>query len=196
MVVGLGNPGAKYEDTRHNVGFRVVDEVASRLSAPPWGRWRGSLVAEAVLEGRRLLLAKPQTFMNLSGSAVAELIETGGDPSPPLLVVHDDLDLPFGRLRVKEGGGHGGHNGLRSILDALGTGAFTRLKVGIGRPEDGSDVTEHVLAPFGAGERAVLSDLLLRAAHAVESVILEGPARAMNRFNENPEKGREAWKTS
>ncbi len=196
VVVGLGNPGAQYETTRHNVGFMVVDALAARLKSGVWRRAGRSLVDEALLEGRRLLLAKPQTFMNRSGKAVEELLAVEEAPCPRLLVVHDDLDLPLGRLRIRDGGGHGGHNGLRSILEILGTGAFVRLKVGIGRPAEGEGVTEHVLSPFEAGEQAVLPGVLLRATDAVESIILEGPERAMNRFNWNQEKGREAWKTS
>lgn len=182
VVVGLGNPGERYEDTRHNVGFMVLDELGRRLVGRRWERAGRSLLGVAKLGQADLLLVKPQAFMNRSGTAVRELLETE-EPWPRLIVVHDDLDLPYGSLRIREGGGHGGHNGVRSILEQLGSGAFLRLKAGIGRPSEGEGVTEHVLSPFTAEERVALPDLLVQAADAVECIVLEGPARAMNRFN-------------
>lgn len=183
LVVGLGNPGPRYEATRHNVGFRVVDLVAHRWGAAAWREACRSLVTE--VDRPPAVLAKPATFMNRSGLAVAALLAREPLPLERVVVVHDDLDLPFGRLKIRDGGGHGGHNGIRSIVEALGDGGFLRLKVGIGRPEQGEDVAEFVLSPFGAGEEAVLSDLLARAADALESIVIEGPLRAMHRFHSN-----------
>lgn len=183
LVVGLGNPGPRYEATRHNVGFVVVDRFASRGDAGPWRQACGSLVAEARCGDDGVLLAKPQTFMNRSGVALRALAERTGLAPDHVLVVHDDLDLPFGRLRVRIGGGAGGHNGIRSAVEELGTGDFLRLKVGIGRPEPGGDVVAFVLSPFTQEEQAVLPDLIGRAADALGSIIVEGPLRAMNRFH-------------
>jgi PTH1 family peptidyl-tRNA hydrolase len=140
-------------------------------------------VAAARWEGREVLLAEPQTYMNRSGEALRELMEQAGVELERVLVVHDDLDLPFGRLRIRTAGGTGGHNGLRSILEALGTGEFLRLKVGIGRPEEPAGVVEHVLSPFSPGEKAELPAVIERAAQAVESIIVEGPSRAMHRYH-------------
>lgn len=133
--------------------------------------------------GAAVALARPQTYMNRSGLAVRLLLEAAGAAVSELLVIHDDIDLPFGRLRVRPGGGHGGHNGLRSILESLGTGDFPRLKIGIGRPEEGVDVVDHVLSSFRPEEEADLPALLCAAADAAESILLEGPLLAMNRFN-------------
>lgn len=182
-MIGLGNPGLQYENTRHNLGFQVADRLAERAGFPPWqGRFR-SRVTGGRWSGQTVLLAKPQTYMNRSGAAVTSLIEGAGTELSHTLVVHDDLDLAFARLRIRDGGGHGGHNGLRSILEALGSGSFLRLKIGIGRPSGKGDVVDYVLSPFSFDEQAVLPDLVERAADAVESIVFEGPLRAMNRFH-------------
>lgn len=136
-----------------------------------------------MLGDQRVVVAKPQTFMNRSGMSVAELAHRWGLEPSALLVVHDDLDLPFGKLRVRPGGGHGGHNGLRSILETLGTGEFSRVKIGIGRPEQKEDVVEYVLSPFHADQAVLLGELIERVAAAAECVFLEGAVAAMNRFN-------------
>lgn len=184
LVVGLGNPGSRYEGTRHNLGFRVVDALARRWRAGPWRESAGCLAAEAEPRGVRVLLAKPQGYMNRSGDGVAAL--TGGAGRPPpgrLLVVHDDLDLPLGSLRVRLRGGAGGHNGVRSIAASLGTGEFLRLKVGIGRPPDGCPADEYVLSGFLPEEAPLLPAIVARAGDAVEAVLFEGPGAAMNRFH-------------
>ena len=171
VVVGLGNPGRSYERTRHNVGFLVADELARRHG----GSWRKRKKAEAApvsLGSRDVTLLKPTTFMNNSGSALA-------DHRPEdLIVVHDDLDLPPGDVRVKVGGGAGGHNGLRSIIGRLGSD-FVRVRVGIGRPPVGVGVTDYVLSRMDAAVR----DAVPRAADAVEAVVEDSPEAAMNRFN-------------
>lgn len=183
LVVGLGNPGPRYDGTRHNAGFLVVDRVAERWRAEPWRDACRSRVARARGGDHPVLLAQPQTFMNRSGAALRVLVERTGLPPGRVLVIHDDLDLPFGRLRIRVGGGAGGHNGIRSILEELGTGDFVRLKLGIDRPTGKGDGADYVLSPFSPDEQAVLDPLLGRAADAVESIIVEGPSRAMNRFH-------------
>ncbi|MHB8765316.1 MAG: aminoacyl-tRNA hydrolase [Deferrisomatales bacterium] len=186
LVVGLGNPGARYEATRHNVGFQVLDRLALRGGAGRSEALGHSLVTQVELSGHRVWLARPQTYMNRSGAAAVALLGCAGLTGAHLWVVHDDLDLPFGRLRIREAGGHGGHNGIRSIAEALGGGGFGRLKVGIGRPALRGEEVDHVLSPFAPDEQALLSGLLDRAADAVESIIVEGPVRAMIRFHTQP----------
>lgn len=183
LVVGLGNPGQRYEATRHNLGFLVLDEFAPRCAAGPWVLRSQSLTAVGRVGDDPVLLVKPQTFMNRSGEALREFVERAGKGPDRLLVVHDDLDLPFGRLRVRTGGGTGGHRGIRSTVECLGRGDFLRLKVGIGRPEAAEGVVDFVLSPFSSEELRELPELLRRAADAVECIIVEGPSRAMNRFH-------------
>ncbi|MDW7711479.1 MAG: aminoacyl-tRNA hydrolase [Deferrisomatales bacterium] len=182
-MAGLGNPGARYAGTRHNVGFAVVDRLAGRWRSGPWREEGPCRVAEAEVEGAGVLLAEPQTYMNRSGLAVAPLAGRAVLPPERILVVHDDLDLPFGRLRIRVGGGAGGHRGVLSIAEALGTGAFLRLKLGIGRPEARGEEAEHVLSPFSAEEQEALAGWVERAADAAESIIVEGPSRAMHRYH-------------
>lgn len=181
--MGLGNPGPEYARTRHNVGFRVLETLARRRGAGPWHATCHSQICEAVFGARPGVLALPQTYMNRSGLAVGALVERFGVPFDSLVLVHDDLDLPFGALRVRASGGHGGHNGLRSILEVLGSGDFPRVKVGIGRPAGKGQVVDHVLSPFDADEEPLVLPLMERAADAVEAVIHEGVLGAMNRFN-------------
>lgn len=183
LVVGLGNPGPSYGATRHNVGFAVCDRLAWRWRAQPWQEACSSRVAAAGFAGETVLLAEPQTYMNRSGEALRALVGWTGLGADRVLIVHDDLDIPFGRLRIRTGGGTAGHNGLRSIMEALGTGDFLRLKVGIGRPEGAGETAEYVLSPFSPEEQPELPGLLERAADAVECIIVEGPSRAMNRYH-------------
>jgi len=185
LVVGLGNPGEKYKETRHNIGFMVVDYIArlKGVSMHPKGK---SMVAELSLEEEKAVLIKPLTYMNLSGEAVKEALRFWPCPLDQVLVIHDDLDLPFGRLRFKRKGSHGGHNGLRSILDQVESEHFVRLKIGIGRPADG-DVTRFVLAPFTPEERSRLNEVIALAGQAVLQ-FLEGHDLAwlMNKYNQKP----------
>lgn len=180
-MAGLGNPGEKYSRTRHNAGFMVVDFLGLRLGADKWNTSGPGLAAKAGLGPKSILLLKPLTFMNRSGIAVAPLMERAAS----LIVVHDDLDLPFGILRIRVSGGHGGHNGIRSIIEELGTAEFCRVKVGVGRPPEGVSPPDHVLAEFSPGEAAGLPPLLERAASAVISIIEEGPVKAMNLYNQS-----------
>jgi peptidyl-tRNA hydrolase, PTH1 family len=183
LVAGLGNPGREYADTRHNVGFMVADELARRHG----GSWRGKFsgdVAEVRLDGLRLGLLKPQTFMNESGRSVGAAVRFFKVSSEALLVVHDEVDLEPGRLQVRLGGGLAGHNGLRSVAQHLGTGEFGRVRIGVGRPERGDPrpVADFVLSPFPA--ELDLGRVVARAADAVETVAEVGLEEAQNRFNE------------
>lgn len=188
VIVGLGNPGPAYGKTRHNVGFCIVEALAAEAHAN-FRRHGLCLRAGASLAGQELILAKPQTFMNHSGQAVAELLsEVGLDDADlrDLILIHDDLDLDLGRVRLKARGGAGGHNGVLSIIDALGTDRFARLKIGIGRPPSGADAADYVLSPVASGDRAVLNETMQHALDAVRCWISEGLPVAMNRYNPPP----------
>lgn len=182
IVVGLGNPGDQYDQTRHNVGWMVADRLADRAG---WGGRGRTKDAAAIVMGRfrglDLTLVKPLTYMNDSGIAVRKVLAREHAPLPDLLVVADDFALPFGKLRFREGGGSGGHNGLQSIIDEMGTEKFSRLRVGIGEP--GRGFVDHVLSKFGPEERVRLDVLLDAAADAVETWAREGTSKASNRFN-------------
>lgn len=189
LVVGLGNPGGRYAKTRHNVGFLVAERVASRAGAAIERKLFGALVGEGAVGGQRVLLAEPQQFMNLSGQAVASLVGFYKLTAEQVVVVHDEMDLPFGRLRVRPGGGHGGHNGVRDVQRVLGNG-FTRVRAGVGRPPAGWDPADWVLAGWSPEEQAELEPFVDTAADAVEAVVRDGVAAAMNRFNPaEPAKG-------
>ena len=182
IVVGLGNPGAQYEKTRHNIGWMVLDRLADRAGWSGKGRTRdASAIVAGRYRGLDLLLVKPITFMNESGLAVRKVLAREHAPLVEMLVVADDFALPFGKLRFREGGSAGGHNGLRSIVEEMGTEKFSRLRVGIGDP--GQDATDHVLSQFSRGERGRLTDLLDAAADAVEAWAREGTNKAANHFN-------------
>lgn len=185
LIVGLGNPGAKYEATRHNVGQMVLDVLAARLGARFGAHKTNSRVAEARLRpgGPKLVLAKSNGYMNTSGGPVSALAKYFDVPAERVVVLHDELDLPFDSLKLKQGGGHGGHNGLRDIAKALGTPDFLRVRVGIGRPPGQQDPADFVLKPFGAGERDTLGVLLEDAADAAEALVSEGLLAAQQRFH-------------
>ena len=183
LIVGLGNRDRRYRRTRHNVGWDVIDRMARRWGVTVDQEDGWAQVGSAKVGRNRILLAKPQTYVNRSGVAVADLLRRHRVKIGDLLVIADDLDLPLGRLRLRGGGSHGGHNGLRSIIEALGRDDFPRLRVGIGRPPAGVDPAEFVLTPFHEDEDAVMQGALDRAADAVETVLREGLPTAMNRFN-------------
>ena len=184
LVVGLGNPGAQYAHTRHNVGADVIALLAERHGGRLKAGKERSLVAELRVDGKRMAVAFPQTYMNDSGLAVAPLVRRFGITDlERLVVVHDELDLPVGRLRVKVGGGLAGHNGLRSIKAHLHSDAFTRVRIGIGKPPGKQQGVDHVLKPPGKAERTELDIVEQEAADAVEAILHEGAAAAMNRFN-------------
>lgn len=182
LVVGLGNPGERYRRTRHNVGFMIVDALAARAGVKKGREEMDTWVAEAVVGGERVLLAKPLTFMNRSGVAVERLLQDGFSPSD-LLVVVDEVALELGTIRVREHGGHGGHNGLRSLIDALGSEEFTRIRVGVKKGELPDDLAEYVLSDFPDEDVLVVQEVVGLACDAVECVIREGVSAAMNRFN-------------
>jgi PTH1 family peptidyl-tRNA hydrolase len=182
LVIGLGNPGNQYAETRHNIGWMVLDRLADRAGRSGRGRQRdASESIQLRYKGMDLILAKPLTYMNASGSAVKKLMVRDRVPLVDLLVVADDFALPFGKLRFREAGSHGGHNGLRSIIEELGTEKYSRLRVGIGEP--GRGAVDHVLSKFAPDERTRLPILLDAAADAVEAWAREGTSKAANRFN-------------
>jgi PTH1 family peptidyl-tRNA hydrolase len=181
--VGLGNPGPGYAANRHNVGFMVVDLLAERMGARFKAHKSRADVVEGRLGDRRVVLAKPRTYMNESGGPVASLRDFFKVPLDRLLVVHDELDLPYGGLRLKLGGGDNGHNGLRSLRASLGSGEFHRVRFGIGRPPGRMDPAAFVLRDFGAAERADLPLNVDRAADAVEALVGAGLEQAQNAFN-------------
>jgi PTH1 family peptidyl-tRNA hydrolase len=182
IVVGLGNPGSRYAKTRHNIGWMVIDRLADRAGWDGKGRERdASRIVQGRFRGVDLTLVKPLTFMNESGLAVRKVLAREHAPLPELLVVADDFALPFGKLRFREGGGPGGHNGLGSIIDELGTEKFSRLRIGIGEPD--RDAVDHVLSVFAPDERQRLDELLDEAADAVEAWARDGTSKASNRFN-------------
>jgi peptidyl-tRNA hydrolase, PTH1 family len=183
LLVGLGNPGPEYEDSRHNVGFQVVDAIGARTHAPPLREKLGALVAESKIGSERILLCKPMEYMNLSGQAVARVARFWKIAPAESVVVYDDLDLPFGRLKLGAGGGHGGHNGLRSIIAEWATADFHRVRVGIGRPAQGRDAANHVLGKFSPAERKDFAEICARAADATQAIVTDGLTAAMNRFN-------------
>lgn len=184
VIAGLGNPGPEYKDTPHNVGFDVVELLAGRLAA----EWRSSTRFQARLArvergGETWLLVQPQTFMNLSGTSVAPLLRYHGGSPEDLVVVLDDADLPLGRLRIRAGGGSGGHRGLASVIEVLGTEAFARIRLGVGREKADGGLVEHVLGRFAPERRRAVDGMVATAADAVECLAEKGLAVAMNRFN-------------
>jgi len=185
LIVGLGNPGNEYEWTRHNLGFMLIDKLAAEAGASVKRRECRSLVGGAVIEGERVKLAKPQTFMNLSGEAVACLIAKFDSPDAgkSLIIIGDDLALPFGTIRLRARGSAGGHNGLRSIIAALGTNEFIRLRIGIQPEHPVSDAKRFVLDEFPKAERPAVEEILERGAEAVRAVLRDGIAKAMSMFN-------------
>jgi peptidyl-tRNA hydrolase, PTH1 family len=183
LIVGLGNPGATYAGNRHNVGFMVADVLASRAGGRFKAHRSNAEIVEGRLGGGRVVLAKPRTYMNESGGPVAGLKSFFDIPLDRLVVVHDELDIEFGVLRVKDGGGDNGHNGLRSITKSLGTREYLRVRVGIGRPPGRMDPAAFVLRDFSATERSALDVNLERAADVVESVLDHGLAATQNRYH-------------
>ncbi len=182
LVVGLGNPGSQYARTRHNIGWQVIDRLADRAGWAGRGRQRdASSVVLGRYKGLDLTLVKPLTFMNDSGLAVRKVLAREHAPLTDLLVVADDFALPFGKLRFREGGGHGGHNGLRSIIEELGNEKFSRLRVGIGDPVTGG--ADHVLSTFRPDELVRIDELIDAASDAIETWAREGTSKAANRFN-------------
>lgn len=183
LIVGLGNPGRRYANTRHNIGFTVIETLAQRWSIPAEGKQLGSLVGSGRIAVDKAVLARPQSFMNRSGHPVRSLLGYYKLDPKRLLVIHDDLDLPFGLVKLKNGGGHGGHNGLRDINKSAGN-EYARVRVGVGRPPEGWSVSDYVLGKWNPTEAKSIASVVDRAADAVESVVRDGLEPSMNHFNQ------------
>jgi len=183
LLVGLGNPGNRYEKTRHNLGFMVLDRLAADLEIAVSKKQGQALLGQGAIGREKVLLAKPQTYMNRSGEAVLEILNYYKDRIDDLIIVHDDLDLEFGRIRFRAEGGTGGHKGLQSIVKMLASNEFTRLKIGIGRPPEFIPVEDYVLSELAPPERTLLPQLLREAADGLKVWSLEGTEKAMNAFN-------------
>ncbi len=183
LVVGLGNPGARYESTRHNAGFMTADRIARDFNISFDKRKFDCAFGRGIIEDVEVLLAKPMAFMNRSGPPIQKLAHFFRIQCKEMVVIHDDIDLVFGRLKIKEKGGHGGHNGIRSIMDAFGGGDFERLRIGVGRSEAGENVTDHVLGRFSAAKAEMVTRVISAARDAVVTVLCEGTKVGMNVFN-------------
>ena len=191
LIIGLGNPGIEYQFTPHNAGFLALDRIAEYCNATIANRRGRALTGKATLAGHEVLLAKPETFMNLSGLSAAALVRELGIPVPSqdVIVIYDELDLPLGTIRIRERGSANGHNGVKSISGALGTEEWLRIRIGVGKPPlaDGREVkaggTDYLLSPMRKQELAVLDEVLDRVRNAVEVILTKGPAQAMNEFN-------------
>ena len=183
LIVGLGNPGREYKDNRHNVGFMLVDRLTVRLNARLSRMQAKALVGSVNYEGDKIILAKPQTYMNLSGQSIQELARFYKLPLENVIVAHDDLDLPFGTVRIRPGGGPGGQKGIASTIERLGTKDFRRLRIGIGRPPGRMDPAAYVLQDFAQSDLMLLSEILDHAADAVLTFVTHGLNAAMNQFN-------------
>ncbi len=188
MVVGLGNPGRQYENTKHNVGFWVIDKIAEEVDHTPWKEHMKALVCTCKVEGEKVMLVKPQTFMNLSGEAVGPLMRYYNVAPEDIFCVYDDMDLPVGKIRIRINGSAGGHNGIKSLIAHIGTESFIRFRLGIGRPLPQWTVIDHVLAPFHEEKQEAIKTGVKNMAKAVLGTIAVGVNKGMNLYN--PKKGR------
>jgi PTH1 family peptidyl-tRNA hydrolase len=188
LIVGLGNPGIEYQFTPHNLGFLTIDRIANNLGVEVRNRQCRALTARGVIAGEAVILAKPETYMNLSGLSVRELAaEYPVDLKSDLIVIYDELDLPLGAIRIRQRGSSAGHNGMESILGALGTDEFLRIRLGIAPDRKVADGVKFVLTPFRKAQEKVIVEVIEKAVEAVEVIIKNGPDDAMNRFNRKPE---------
>lgn len=183
IVAGLGNPGPEYSKTRHNIGFMAAERFAAKHGIALKKRGHQAHYGVGTGAGQELAVLLPQTFMNRSGASVSSACRALNVGLHDLIVLHDDIDLPFGVLRIKVGGGHGGHNGLRHICSVLGSGDFIRIRIGVGRPPEGGDVAQYVLRPFSSVEREKLDSVLANTVMALETLLQKGVQEAMNAFN-------------
>ncbi len=183
IFVGLGNPTPEYAATKHNVGFMLADSLADKISATNWHEKFNALVAESFLDGEKILIVKPQTFMNLSGEAVAPIVNFYKIDVENLVVAHDDMDLPLGMIRLRPKGSGGGHHGIESIIQHLGTQNFPRIRIGVGRPPENWSVNSHVLSPFNQNDSKIISDAIDELVPAVICIFKDGIDNAMNKFN-------------
>ena len=184
FIVGLGNPGDKYQGTRHNIGFAVIDAIASSYDIRLDKKKFDAVYGKGRLKDREVILVKPLAYMNRSGIPIQRLLTYYKIRFQDMLVIHDDIDLTFGRIKIKVKGGHGGHNGVRSIIDACGNDRFTRVRVGIGRSERGDSVSNHVLGRFQKSDDDRLKQIVARSRDAVVTILCEGTREGMNRYNE------------
>ena len=183
MIAGLGNPGAEYAQTKHNVGFMLLDTLAKHLEAPEWKTKRDALVTETRIGAEKALLVKPLTYMNDSGRAIGPLLTWYKLRPEDLIVAHDDMDIPVGMIRIRKKGSAGGHNGIKSVLYHMQDENFPRVRIGIGRPPVGWTVIKHVLTPFSPDDRILIDEVIDRLVPAVECIVRDGVDLAMNRFN-------------
>ncbi|MDD4843929.1 MAG: aminoacyl-tRNA hydrolase [Anaerotignum sp.] len=186
VIAGLGNPGPKYEGTKHNVGFDVVERLGRKYNIEINKFKHKALVGDGTIEGTRVLLVKPQTFMNLSGESIREIVNFYKIPQDHFVVIYDDTSLPVSGLRIREKGSHGGHNGIRNMIDQMGTDEFWRIKVGIGERPNGWDLADYVLAKFSQDDLPMLEQGLDKAVKAVELILSQGIMEAMNQTNQRP----------
>lgn len=186
LVAGLGNPGSKYTRTRHNVGFMVVDALADRYEISVQRSKFDVIYGRGTIEGIDVILAKPQAYMNRSGPPLRQLADYFRIQREAVVVIHDDIDLAFERLKIKEKGGDGGHKGIRSLIQAFGGDQFVRLRVGVGRSQTSGDVIDHVLGQFCYDERSALGDILQKATEAIATILSKGTKEGMNRYNQSP----------
>lgn len=183
MIVGLGNPGPEYSITRHNIGFEVIEAISREFVLSLKMHSANARVGSGRILGKEVVLVQPMAYMNLSGNPVYQLAQSFGLSCEDILIVHDDMDLAFGRIKIKEKGGSGGHKGIQSLMDAFGGGNFARLRMGIGRPEAGMNAVDHVLSSFKLEEKNMLEHIISRARDAAVTVLCNGAKEGMNRFN-------------
>ena len=183
MIIGLGNPGKQYEKTRHNIGFKVIDELAKRLSAPPMQSKFNGMYSVTHHSGEKVILVKPLTYMNLSGECVRPLMDYYDVEIDQIIVVYDDLDFSPGEIRLRQKGSAGGHNGIKSLLAHLGTDKFNRIRMGIGRPMNGMKISDYVLSPFHKDEDSIIGEAIIKSAEACEEWIDTPFLDVMNNFN-------------
>lgn len=183
LIVGLGNPGFRYRNTRHNIGFLVVKEISKTFGIPVKKRRFKGFLGTGSIDGKKASLFMPQTYMNLSGDAVAAAVKKKRIAPAELLIIHDDIDLKFGSIRLRENGSPAGHKGMKSVIERLGTAEFPRLRVGIGKSRKARDIVKFVLMPFDSGERRLLRGLIKKAAECAVMWVNDGPDRAMARYN-------------
>lgn len=188
VVAGLGNPGRQYADTKHNVGFQVIDKLAEKYGISVEKEKQKALIGDGMIQDRRVLLVKPQTFMNLSGESIREIVNFYKIPQENFVVIYDDTSMPAGQIRLREKGSHGGHNGIRNIIQQMGTDVFNRVKVGIGEKPNGWDLADYVLAKFPEEDLPLMEEGMDQAVKAVELILSRGMADAMNRMNRRPKK--------
>ena len=186
VIAGLGNPGREYAETKHNVGFCVIDRLAEKYHIDVTKFKQKALIGDGTINGKRVLLVKPQTFMNLSGESIREIVNFYKIPQDRFVVIYDDTSMPAGQIRLREKGSHGGHNGIRNIIDQMGTDVFNRIKVGIGEKPKGWDLADYVLAKFNPDDLPAMEEGMEKAVKGVELILSRGVAEAANRVNQKP----------